>query len=73
MSAWSERENTDDDLKRLNLARARDLKQLRDEFKFILDENMPTPAQPKKPEPQPLPFSFNFNSFFPLTKAGLSE
>jgi hypothetical protein len=54
--AWSKREDTDDDLKRLNLARARDLKQLRDEFKFVLDENTTTPAQPKPKEtPQPAP------------------
>jgi tetratricopeptide (TPR) repeat protein len=54
--AWSQREDTDDDLKRLNLARARDLKQLRDEFKFVLDENTITPAQPAKlKEPAPAP------------------
>ncbi len=35
--AWSQKEDTDDDLKRLNLARAREIKQLRDEFKDILD------------------------------------
>ena len=54
--AWSQKEDTDDDLKRLNLARARDLKQLRDEFKFILDETTTTPAAPKKDEtPTPAP------------------
>jgi tetratricopeptide (TPR) repeat protein len=52
--AWSQREDTDDDLKRLNLARARDLKQLRDEFKFVLDETLPTPATPK-PAAAPAP------------------
>ncbi|HEY5946765.1 MAG TPA: tetratricopeptide repeat protein [Kofleriaceae bacterium] len=51
--AWSQREDTDDDLKRLNLARARDLKQLRDEFRFVLDETSTTPAQPKLKEPMP--------------------
>jgi tetratricopeptide (TPR) repeat protein len=51
--AWSQREDTDDDLKRLNMARARDLKQLRDEFRFVLDETMPTPATPKTTEPLP--------------------
>jgi hypothetical protein len=46
---WSKKEDTNDDLKRLNLARARDLKQIRDEFKFILDENVPAPAlRPQK-------------------------
>jgi len=53
--AWSMREDNDDDLKRLNLARARDLKQLRDEFRFVLDENTTTPAQPKPKEPTPAP------------------
>src|SRR5262249_27771216 len=53
--AWSKREDTDDDLKRLNLARARDLKQLRDEFRFILDETTTTPAQPKLKEPATAP------------------
>jgi len=47
--AWSQKEDSDDDYKRLNLAGARDLKQLRDEFKFVLDENAPPPA-PKKPQ-----------------------
>jgi tetratricopeptide (TPR) repeat protein len=54
--AWSKREDTDDDLKRLNLARARDLKQLRDEFRFVLDETTSTPAMPKPKEtPEPTP------------------
>jgi DNA-binding MarR family transcriptional regulator len=53
--AWSKKEDTDDDLKRLNLARARDLKQLRDEFRFVLDETMPTPATPSEKEPAPAP------------------
>jgi TolA-binding protein len=52
--AWSKKEDSDDDLKRLNLARSRDLKQLRDEFRFVLDENVPKPAPPKTaPAPQP--------------------
>ncbi len=53
--AWSEREGVTDDLKRLNLARARDLKQLRDEFRFILDESLPTPATPEPTEPEAAP------------------
>jgi tetratricopeptide (TPR) repeat protein len=53
--AWSQREDTDDDLKRLNLARARDLKQLRDEFRFVLDDAGPTPATPKPKETLPAP------------------
>lgn len=54
--AWSQREDTDDDVKRLNLARARDLKQLRDEFRFVLDETLATPATPApKSEPAAAP------------------
>src|SRR5690606_4075352 len=51
--AWSQREDTDDDLRRLNMARARDLKQLRDEFKFVLDETLPAPTVPKPAAPAP--------------------
>jgi outer membrane protein assembly factor BamD (BamD/ComL family) len=44
---WSQKENADDELKRLNLSRTRELKQLRDEFKTILDTVTPnTPATP---------------------------
>jgi hypothetical protein len=46
--AWSQKEDTDDDLKRLNLARSRELKQLKDEFKDILDEGTQKPSEPKK-------------------------
>ena len=46
--AWSKKEDNDDDLKRLNLARSRDLKQLRDEFKDILDAGTEKPSAPKK-------------------------
>ncbi len=49
--AWSQKEDADDDLKRLNLSRQRDLKQLRDEFKGIIDETAPKP----RPEPPPAP------------------
>lgn len=50
---WSQKEDADDDLKRLNLSRQRELKQLKDEFKDILDQAQPgTPATPKAaPEP----------------------
>ena len=50
---WSQKEDSDDDYKRLNLARSRDLKQIRDEFRFVLDEA--TPTEKKKPEPAPAP------------------
>ncbi|HMG20914.1 MAG TPA: tetratricopeptide repeat protein, partial [Kofleriaceae bacterium] len=50
--AWSQKEDVDDDLKRLNLSRQRELKQLRDEFKDILDAGTPKPSAPaRKPEP----------------------
>jgi tetratricopeptide (TPR) repeat protein len=52
--SWSQKEDNDDDLKRLGLAKSRDLKQLRDEFRFILDDTSSTPAQPKA-APQPAP------------------
>jgi TolA-binding protein/predicted nucleic acid-binding Zn-ribbon protein len=42
---WSMKEDSDDDLKRLNLARSRDLKQIRDEFKFVLEATTPPPTQ----------------------------
>ena len=53
--AWSQKEDADDDLKRLNLSRQRDLKQLRDEFKGILIEEAPKPAPAPAPVPSPGP------------------
>lgn len=51
---WSQKEDADDDLKRLNLSRQRELKQLKDEFKDILDAAQPTtPATPKAASPLP--------------------
>lgn len=48
---WSQKEDSDDDLKRLNLSRQRELKQLRDEFKDILEGTTPPPgAAPPKLE-----------------------
>ncbi|MBL0218897.1 MAG: tetratricopeptide repeat protein [Myxococcales bacterium] len=53
---WSQKEDADDDLKRLNLSRSRELKQLKDEFKDILDQATPNaPAAPKAAEPPPIP------------------
>jgi TolA-binding protein len=49
--AWARKEDNDDDLKRLNLARSRDLRQLRDEFRFILDETTQKPSEPKPASP----------------------
>lgn len=37
--AWSKKQDNDDDLKRLNLARNRELRQLRDEFKDVLEDS----------------------------------
>jgi tetratricopeptide (TPR) repeat protein len=57
--SWSRKEDTDDDLKRLNLSRQRELKQLKDEFKDILDAGTPKPSAPAKklemPQPEPNP------------------
>ena len=53
---WSQKEDADDDLKRLNLSRQRELKQLKDEFKDILEQSIPnSPATPKAVEPPPAP------------------
>ena len=53
--AWSQKEDTDDDIKRMNLAKSRELKQLRDEFKDIIIA--PPQTAPKKsalpPPPSP--------------------
>ncbi|HEX3480401.1 MAG TPA: tetratricopeptide repeat protein [Kofleriaceae bacterium] len=54
--AWSQKEDIDDDLKRLNLSRQRELKQLKDEFKDVLDAGTQNPSAPKPPaaaEPPP--------------------
>jgi hypothetical protein len=53
--AWSQKEDNDDDLKRLNLARSRELKQLKDEFKDILDEGTQKPSEAKKKAELPPP------------------
>jgi tetratricopeptide (TPR) repeat protein len=49
--AWSQKEDIDDDLKRLNLSRQRELKQLKDEFKDVLDAGTQNPSAPKAPAP----------------------
>ncbi len=55
--SWSEKEDADADLKRYNLARQRELKQLRDEFRDILEEarSAAPPATPPSPAPSPSP------------------
>ncbi|HEX4416337.1 MAG TPA: tetratricopeptide repeat protein [Kofleriaceae bacterium] len=53
--SWSQKSDTDDDLKRLNLSRQRELKQLKDEFKDILDAGTPRPSAPVKKSELPRP------------------
>jgi len=53
--AWSQKEDTDDDLKRLNLSRQRELKQLKDEFKDILEGGTTKPSAPAKKLEMPQP------------------
>jgi len=58
---WSKKEESDDDLSRLNLDKSRELKQLRDEFADLVREareeaNPPPPVpEPKLDEPEPAP------------------
>lgn len=55
---WSQKEDADDDLKRLNLTQSRELKQLRDEFKDILEAGTSSPAKPSTtPASAPAPTS----------------
>ncbi|HET7504987.1 MAG TPA: hypothetical protein VFK02_28380 [Kofleriaceae bacterium] len=52
--SWSQKEDNDDDLKRLNLSRQRELKQLKDEFRDVLDAGTQKPSAPRKLEaPRP--------------------
>ena len=48
--SWSQKEDTDDDLKRLGLARSREIKQLHDEFKDVLEDTTKKPSAPHKQE-----------------------
>ena len=54
--SWSQKEEADTDLKRFNLSRQRELKQLRDDFRDILEEAAAKPAAPATPAPaEPAP------------------
>jgi hypothetical protein len=53
--SWSQKADNDDDLKRLNLSRQRELKQLKDEFKDILDGGTSKPSAPAKKLEMPRP------------------
>ncbi len=53
--AWSQKEDTDDDLKRLNLSRQRELRQLKDEFKDILEGGTAKPSAPARKLEMPQP------------------
>lgn len=52
---WSQKEDADDDLKRLNLGRTRELRQLKDEFKDVLEGGTNKPSEVKKPAESNLP------------------
>jgi len=52
--SWSQREDNDDDLKRLNLARSRELKQLKDEFRDVLEDQTKKPSAPRKSDLPPI-------------------
>jgi len=47
--SWSEKEDADEDLRRLELDRNRELKQLQDEFRDILEEEPPPSTEQKQP------------------------
>jgi tetratricopeptide (TPR) repeat protein len=46
--AWSQKEDVDDDVKRLNLSRQRELKSLKDEFRDVLDAGTQKPSAPAR-------------------------
>ncbi len=50
--SWSRKEDSDDEIKRLNLEKQREAKQVRDEFREIIDEQE---QQQQTPPPQPKP------------------
>ena len=53
---WSQKEESDDDLQRLNLDKSREIKQLKDEFSDLIDEARDQKAaEEKKAAPAPAP------------------
>jgi len=52
---WSQKEESDDDLQRLNLDKSREIKQLKDEFADLIREARDEQAVEKKPAPAPTP------------------
>jgi len=54
--SWSRKEDSDDEIKRLNFEKQREAKQIRDEFREIIEEQQQEQSQPKPP-PTPAPES----------------
>lgn len=52
---WSKKEESDDDLSRLNLDKSREIKQLKDEFADLIREARDEDAPPPAPTPTPTP------------------
>jgi hypothetical protein len=53
---WSQKEESDDDLQRLNLDKSREIKQLKDEFSDLINEARDLKAaEEKKAAPAPAP------------------
>lgn len=48
---WSQKEEADDDLQRLNLDKSREIKQLKDEFADLIEEARAEQSPPPKPAP----------------------
>jgi hypothetical protein len=51
--SWSRREESEDELKRLTLEKQREAKQIRDEFRGVLDDQSSQPAPAPSPQPAP--------------------
>ena len=51
--SWSRKEESGDEQKRLNLEKQREVKQIKDEFREILEDNEPAPAPAPPPNGDP--------------------